>query len=212
MLIDPEAICALAQLCDGDARSALNGLQLAVQAKRTRYLQTHSSQCGNSCPSQTTPLELSSDVERGSGLETTSHLNSLTTDPEVNQNEGDSGNQHSHQPTSLSVADSSLQASGSNVQNVSLPTVTVADAKESLQRTHLLYDRAGDEHYNCISALHKSMRGSDASASLYWLARMLCAGEDPLYVARRVVRFASEDIGKPYTALPITLQIHLNFI
>lgn len=74
--------------------------------------------------------------------------------------------------------------------------VTVQDVKESLQRSHLLYDRAGDEHYNCISALHKSMRGSDPNASLYWLARMLCAGEDPLYVARRVVRFASEDIGK----------------
>lgn len=67
---------------------------------------------------------------------------------------------------------------------------------ESLQRSHLLYDRAGEEHYNIISALHKSMRGSDANASLYWLARMLSAGEDPLYVARRVVRFASEDIGE----------------
>ena len=77
--------------------------------------------------------------------------------------------------------------------------VTIDDIKESLQRTHLLYDRAGEEHFNCISALHKSMRGGDASASLYWLARMLCAGEDPLYVARRVVRFASEDIGVPCT-------------
>ncbi|NXF68830.1 WRIP1 ATPase, partial [Ciccaba nigrolineata] len=53
----------------------------------------------------------------------------------------------------------------------------------------------GEEHYNCISALHKSMRGSDENASLYWLARMLEGGEDPLYVARRLVRFASEDIG-----------------
>lgn len=68
----------------------------------------------------------------------------------------------------------------------------VADA---LQKTHLLYDRAGEEHYNVISALHKSMRGSDANAALYWLGRMLEAGEDPLYVARRLVRFASEDIG-----------------
>jgi len=66
---------------------------------------------------------------------------------------------------------------------------------QSLQRTHLLYDRAGEEHYNIISALHKSMRGNDANASLYWLGRMLEAGEDPLYVARRLVRFASEDIG-----------------
>lgn len=67
--------------------------------------------------------------------------------------------------------------------------------KESLQKTHLLYDRAGEEHYNIISALHKSMRGSDVNAALYWLGRMLESGEDPLFVARRLVRFASEDIG-----------------
>jgi len=67
--------------------------------------------------------------------------------------------------------------------------------KQSLQRTHLIYDKAGEEHYNLISALHKSLRGSDADAALYWLGRMLEAGEDPLYVARRLVRFASEDIG-----------------
>lgn len=54
----------------------------------------------------------------------------------------------------------------------------------------------GEEHYNCISALHKSMRGSDENASLYWLGRMLEGGEDPLYVARRLVRFASEDVGE----------------
>jgi putative ATPase len=66
---------------------------------------------------------------------------------------------------------------------------------KALQKTHLLYDRQGEEHYNIISALHKSMRGSDADAALYWLGRMLEAGEDPLYVARRLVRFASEDIG-----------------
>ncbi|KAI4448152.1 Replication-associated recombination protein A [Eubacterium plexicaudatum ASF492] len=59
----------------------------------------------------------------------------------------------------------------------------------------LLYDKKGEEHYNLISALHKSMRNSDPDAAVYWLARMLEAGEDPLYVARRVLRFASEDIG-----------------
>lgn len=64
-----------------------------------------------------------------------------------------------------------------------------------LKKGHLRYDRAGDQHYNIISALHKSLRGSDADAALYWLGRMLEAGEDPLYVARRLVRFASEDIG-----------------
>ncbi|MFA6428736.1 MAG: replication-associated recombination protein A, partial [Candidatus Buchananbacteria bacterium] len=67
--------------------------------------------------------------------------------------------------------------------------------KEALQKSHYLYDRAGEQHYNIISALHKSLRGSNADAALYWLARMLEAGEDPLYVARRLVRFASEDVG-----------------
>ncbi len=66
---------------------------------------------------------------------------------------------------------------------------------EIAERSHVLYDKDGEEHYNLISALHKSMRGNDADASLYYLARMLEAGEDPLYVARRLVRFASEDIG-----------------
>ena len=63
------------------------------------------------------------------------------------------------------------------------------------QKSHLMYDKGGEEHYNIISALHKSMRGGDADAALYWLARMLEGGEDPLYIARRLVRFAAEDIG-----------------
>jgi putative ATPase len=73
--------------------------------------------------------------------------------------------------------------------------ITPEIIKEAFQKSHLLYDKDGEEHYNIISALHKSMRGSDANAALYWLARMLEAGEDPLYVARRLVRFASEDVG-----------------
>jgi putative ATPase len=67
--------------------------------------------------------------------------------------------------------------------------------KEVIAHPNLLYDKTGEEHYNIISALHKSMRGNDADAALYWLARMLVAGEDPLYIARRLVRFASEDVG-----------------
>ncbi len=77
------------------------------------------------------------------------------------------------------------------------PKISVSreDLEASLQRKMLLYDKTGEEHYNLISALHKSMRNSDADASLYWLARMLEGGEDPIYIARRMVRFASEDIG-----------------
>jgi putative ATPase len=78
------------------------------------------------------------------------------------------------------------------------------DLKEILQRKAYLYDKSGEEHYNLISALHKSLRGSDPDAALYWLGRMVEAGEDPLYIARRMIRFASEDIGM---ADPQALQV-----
>jgi putative ATPase len=84
--------------------------------------------------------------------------------------------------------------------------ITKATIEQASQKT-LLYDKTGEEHYNIISALHKSLRNSDADASLYWLARMLEAGEDPLYVARRLVRFASEDIG---LADPQALRVALD--
>jgi putative ATPase len=78
------------------------------------------------------------------------------------------------------------------------------DLEEVLQKKAFLYDKSGEEHYNLISAFHKSLRGSDPDASLYWLGRMLEAGEDPLYIARRMVRFASEDVGN---ADPQALQV-----
>jgi len=84
------------------------------------------------------------------------------------------------------------------------PVITTAFVADLAQNRALLYDKSGEEHYNLISALHKSMRNSDPDAAVYWLARMLEAGEDPLYVARRLVRFASEDIG---TADPQALTI-----
>ena len=74
-------------------------------------------------------------------------------------------------------------------------TVTRETVEQCTSRKSLMYDKAGEEHYNLISALHKSMRNSDPDAAVYWLARMLEAGEDPLYIARRVTRFASEDVG-----------------
>jgi putative ATPase len=74
-------------------------------------------------------------------------------------------------------------------------TITEKVIEDAIQRKVLLYDKAGEEHFNLISALHKSVRNSDADAALYWLGRMLEAGEDPLYIARRLIRMASEDIG-----------------
>jgi len=73
--------------------------------------------------------------------------------------------------------------------------ISLATIEDAVQHRALRYDKGGEEHYDLISALHKSMRGSDPDASLYWLARMLEAGEDPLYIARRLVRFATEDVG-----------------
>jgi putative ATPase len=90
-----------------------------------------------------------------------------------------------------------LEAIVSMVQNLqeNERVVSLKFAQEALLKKSLLYDKDGEEHYNLISALHKSLRGSDPDAALYWLGRMLAAGEDPLYIARRMVRFASEDVG-----------------
>ncbi|XP_069112993.1 ATPase WRNIP1-like isoform X4 [Argopecten irradians] len=123
--IEQQALTTLSNLCDGDARAALNSLHMALQSR----LCQQGRQSRDFCQSRRQPV------------------------------------------------------------------VTTADVKEGLQRSHVLYDRAGEEHYNCVSALHKSIRGSDATAALYWLARMLEGGENPLYVARRLIRVASEDVG-----------------
>jgi putative ATPase len=90
----------------------------------------------------------------------------------------------------LEVATGLAQESGTDPAEITDDIV-----RDALQKRTLLYDKAGEEHYNLISALHKSIRNSDPDAALYWLGRMLEAGEDPLYVARRVVRMAVEDIG-----------------
>jgi putative ATPase len=86
-------------------------------------------------------------------------------------------------------------------------TIALGDIESALQRKALRYDKSGEEHYNLISAFHKSLRGSDPDASLYWLCRMLASGEDPLFVARRMIRFASEDIG---SADPMALRVALD--
>jgi putative ATPase len=94
-----------------------------------------------------------------------------------------------------------VQPDKSNKRILNTATVAVA-----LNKKPLIYDKDGEEHYNIISALHKSMRGSDPQASIYWLYRMLEAGEDPLFIGRRLIRFASEDIG---LANPKALEIAL---
>jgi putative ATPase len=100
-----------------------------------------------------------------------------------------------------------LEAAAADAEAGKTKRIEVSRLRELLQRKVLLYDKAGEEHYNLISALHKSMRESDPDATIYWLVRMLEAGEDPLYVARRIVRFASEDVG---LADPRALTVALN--
>ncbi len=130
LALDPDAVAYLSGLADGDARSALNGLELAA-----------------SLPASETP-----------------------------------------------------KVEGAR-------QIGVEALARALQKRTLRYDKSGEEHFNLISALHKSLRGSDPDAALYWLFRMLDAGEDPLYVARRMVRFASEDVGN---ADPRALSVALS--
>ncbi len=100
-------------------------------------------------------------------------------------------------------------AVNSSSENKGIIQITPHILKDCMQKKMLLYDKSGEEHYNLISALHKSMRNSDADAAVYWLARMLEGGENPLYIARRLIRFASEDIGlADPRALDITVSVY----
>ncbi|MEK7067586.1 MAG: replication-associated recombination protein A, partial [Patescibacteria group bacterium] len=137
--IEKEALEFLSQMSDGDARVALNALELAAQ---------------------TSPLTPLLSKERGA---------------------------IKGEPESSSPLTRGRLGGGEGIIGKKI-------IEEALQKS-LLYDKVGEEHYNIISALHKAMRGGNADAALYWLARMLAGGEDPLYIARRLIRFASEDIG-----------------
>lgn len=97
--------------------------------------------------------------------------------------------------TALNVLELAAQGASAGKARGEATTITVPLVEEVMQHRALLYDKSGDQHYDTISALHKALRGSDPDAGLYWLARMLEAGEDPLYIVRRLIRFASEDVG-----------------
>src|SRR5579864_8200387 len=97
--------------------------------------------------------------------------------------------------TALNVLELAAQSSKASAQENTPIHITLAIIEDVMQHRALLYDKGADQHYDTISALHKALRGSDPDAGLYWLARMLEAGEDPLYIVRRLIRFASEDVG-----------------
>ncbi|KAF8936263.1 Werner helicase interacting protein 1 [Dissophora ornata] len=151
--LESGAVKWLIDLSDGDGRSAINTLEIAVQGLSTLILPDDTEQDSED--------KLDKELEAG-------------------------------------VLDKLLAAK-----------LTAESVKSAFQKTHLQYDRQGDEHYNLISALHKSVRGGDADAALYWLGRMLVAGEEPLYIARRLVRMASEDIGMAdSSALPLAVATY----
>ncbi len=106
-----------------------------------------------------------------------------------------SGPHPSQSAMETALSDRREPKSGTSVEESRKAEITAEILRDALQKRVLRYDKSGEEHYNLISALHKSVRNSDPDAALYWLARMLEAGEDPLYIARRVVRMAVEDIG-----------------
>lgn len=108
---------------------------------------------------------------------------------------------------SLEIAASLIVSESDGLKKEKKRSITVKDVENAIQKKVLLYDKSGEEHFNIISALHKSLRGSDPDAAVYWLGRMLAAGEDPLYIARRMIRFASEDIGN---ADPDALSVAIN--
>lgn len=122
-MVERTSVQWLADMCDGDARIALNSMQLAMQ----------------------TILDAPQSEDRGVGR---------------------------------------------------IRVVTLDAIKDGIKKSHFLYDRKGDQHYDMISALHKSIRASDDNAALYWCTRMMCGGEDPRFICRRLVRAASEDIGE----------------
>jgi putative ATPase len=97
--------------------------------------------------------------------------------------------------TALNVLELAAQGVEGKAKAGASAHITLPLIEEVMQHRALLYDKAGDQHYDTISALHKALRGSDPDAGLYWLARMIEAGEDPLYIVRRLIRFASEDVG-----------------
>jgi putative ATPase len=142
------------------------------------------------------------DTERGLG-KTGLRLSPDAVSCLVRMADGDGRSVLNNLEVAVSLAPTETDVSGAVIHR----ELTVRDIEAAIQKKALLYDKSGEEHYNLISAFHKSLRGSDPDAAIYWLERMLASGEDPIYVARRMVRFASEDIGNadPY-ALDIALR------
>jgi len=178
---DDDALALIASYSSGDCRSAYNTLEVAAQLAQASAAPTPDSRSAIAFGPVTGSGALK---EHGRGTHPL----------------GGSRAEGASEPSEALIPEASSSAR-------QLRHIDRATAAEAIQQRVLLYDKSGEEHYNLISALHKSVRNSDPDAALYWLARMFAAGEDPLYLARRVVRMAVEDIG---LAAPEALNLCLS--
>eukprot|EP01134_Creolimax_fragrantissima_P005633 CFRG5633T1 len=183
----------IANIADGDARTALNMLEISLMSHSKRQGDIVKSEVDSSIKSGDTGDSVYTDEQERA------HTNAIVEQTarapvHIDRDTGTNINSYVSTNAYISTSSSSWEEIG-GIPAQYLPRITMKAMESVIQKSHLLYDRNGEEHYNIISALHKSMRGSDANASIYWLARMLGGGEDPRYIARRLVRFASEDVG-----------------
>jgi putative ATPase len=168
-LLAEDALEALVRYADGDARRALNALEAVLLHARQRRAITEGQGVGA--------------IPEAQGVDAITEAEGVDA---ISEAQGVGG------ITGAEGVDAITEAQGVELRRFPL---SAADVEEVLAKRLARYDKAGEEHFNLISALHKAVRGSDVEGALYWLARMIAGGEDPLYIARRLVRIASEDIG-----------------
>jgi replication-associated recombination protein RarA len=202
---DDDALELIASYSSGDCRSAYNALEVAAQlaqepAAESHLLSTKREQASE--PKSLLGTHSASGHENSSGRDSASGKK-LVSGPEApTGRDSASGHDFSRAERATELDGALAPATPRKPRHIDK-----ALAGEAVQQRVLMYDKSGEEHYNLISALHKSVRNSDPDAALYWLARMFAAGEDPLYLARRVVRMAVEDIG---LAAPEALNLCLS--
>ena len=198
--LSEERIAALLRRALDDKERGLGDLNLTADDEALLLIASYSS---GDCRSAYNTLEVAAQLAQASASAQDAHniqADSQGPDEVIGQGQEVSGHDFSH-------AENAPRNQGALAPEPRKNHIDKAIATEAVQQRVLMYDKSGEEHYNLISALHKSVRNSDPDAALYWLARMFAAGEDPLYLARRVVRMAIEDIG---LAAPEALNLCLS--
>jgi putative ATPase len=186
LALDDDALALLAREADGDARRALSALEAAAEYLSGTGAQGHwGTESGSGGEPGGGPRHRAGAVRPKGAVRPPEHVDPLSGAP--------AGTEHAGPIPGAAVHAGAV--AGAEPAHAGAGRITAAVIADALQKRFARYDKGGEEHFNLISALHKAMRGSDADGALYWLARMIDGGEDPLYIARRVIRAASEDVG-----------------